>query len=261
RRDGLEHELQARITVGADGRTAVTRADAALPLIETSPPIDVLWFRVSRRPDEAEAVAGRIGPGRLIVMLNRNEYWQVAFVIARGQADAIRARGLDEFRREVVAVAPELAERVQEIRMWDDVKLLVVRVDRLQRWYRRGYLAIGDAAHAMSPIGGVGINVAIQDAVVAANALWLPLSQGEVGEDVLAGVQQRRQRQVRLIQSVQTFVQERFLKRTLESRRTPSIPWLMRVLLSTPILRDIPPRLIALGFNRPHIESPARDRR
>ena len=261
RRDGLEHELQARITVGADGRTAVTRADADLPLIETSPPIDVLWFRVSRRPDEAEAVAGRIGPGRLMVMLNRNEYWQVAFVIARGQADAIRARGLDEFRREVVAVAPELAERVQEIRTWDDVKLLVVRVDRLQRWYRRGYLAIGDAAHAMSPIGGVGINVAIQDAVVAANALWLPLSQGEVGEDVLAGVQQRRQRQVRLIQSVQTFVQERFLKRTLESRRTPSIPWLMRVLLSTPILRDIPPRLIALGFNRPHIESPARDRR
>jgi 2-polyprenyl-6-methoxyphenol hydroxylase-like FAD-dependent oxidoreductase len=261
RRDGVEHELQAAVTVGADGRTAVTRRAAGLPLVETSPPIDVLWFRVSRRPDEAEAVAGRLGPGRLMVMLNRGEYWQIAFVIPRGQADVIRSRGLDAFRRDVVAVASELADRVHEIRSWDDVKLLTVRVDRLERWHRPGYLAIGDAAHAMSPIGGVGINVAIQDAVAAANVLWEPLSRGEVSDDILASVQQQRERTVRLIQSFQTLVQDRFLKPALESQGTPSIPWLMRVLLNTPVLRDIPPRLIALGFNRPHVESPARDRR
>jgi 2-polyprenyl-6-methoxyphenol hydroxylase-like FAD-dependent oxidoreductase len=261
RRDGVEHELHAAVTIGADGRTSPTRKAAGLPLVETSPPIDVLWFRVSRKPDEAEAVAGRLGPGRLLVMLNRDTYWQVAFVIARGQADAVRSRGLDAFRREVVAVAPDLDDRVHEIREWDDVKLLTVRVDRLERWHRQGYLAIGDAAHAMSPIGGVGINVAIQDAVVAANALWRPLSNGEVAEEVLASVQRRRERPVRLIQAFQMLVQERFLKPTLESRQTPSIPWVARALLNTPVLRDIPPRIIALGFNRPHVESPARNRR
>jgi len=257
RRDGRECELNAVLAVGADGRSAVTRKAAGLPLVETSPPIDVLWFRVSRRPDEAEAVAGRLGPGRVLVMLNRGGYWQVAFVIARGQAEAIRARGLDAFKREIAGVAAELADRVDEIRGWDDVKLLTVRVDRLLRWHRRGFLAIGDAAHAMSPIGGVGINVAIQDAVATANLLWQPLSRGDVGEDVLAAVQRRRERPVRLIQAVQTFVQERFLKAALESRRPPSIPWLARAVLSTPILRDIPPRMIALGFDRPHVESPA----
>jgi len=261
RQAGHEHELHAAVTVGADGRTALTRQAAGLPLVETSPPIDVLWFRVSRRPDEAQAVAGRLGPGRLIVMLNRQEYWQVAFVIARGQADAIRARGLEAFRREVVAVAAELDDRVHEIRTWDDVKLLTVRVDRLVRWHRPGYLAIGDAAHAMSPIGGVGINVAIQDAVAAANALWRPLSEGDVSDDVLASVQRRRERTVRLIQAFQTLVQDRFLKPALASQTTPSIPWLVRALLNTPVVRDIPPRIIALGFNRPHVESPARDRR
>jgi 2-polyprenyl-6-methoxyphenol hydroxylase-like FAD-dependent oxidoreductase len=261
RRDGIEHELHAAVTIGADGRTSLTRQAAGLPLVETSPPIDVLWFRVSRKPDEAEAVAGRLGPGRLMVMLNRGEYWQVAFVIGRGHADTIRARGLDAFRREVVSVAPELDDRVGEISSWDDVKLLSVRVDRLERWHRAGYLAIGDAAHAMSPIGGVGINVAIQDAVVAANALWRPLSQGDVSEDVLASVQRRRERPVRLIQWFQTLVQERFLKPALASQETPSIPWLARAVLSTPMLRDIPPKAIALGFNRPHVESPARDRR
>jgi len=257
RHDGAEQELHATVTIGADGRTALTRQSAGLPLVETSPPIDVLWFRVSRRADEAEAVAGRLGPGRLMVMLNRDAYWQVAFVIARGQADAVRARGLEAFRRDVVAVAPELVDRVHELHSWDDIKPLTVRVDRLEQWHRRGYLAIGDAAHAMSPIGGVGINVAIQDAVVAANVLWRPLSQGEVSEEALAGVQRRRERTVRLIQAFQTLVQERFLKQALESQRTPSIPWLVRALLSTPILRDIPPRIIALGFNRPHVESPA----
>jgi len=256
-----EHELAAVLTIGADGRGSVTRDAAHLPRRETSPPIDVFWFRLPRRGDEVEAVFGRLGPGLLLVMLDRNDYWQVAFVIPKGKGEEIRARGLDAFKQDIVRVAPELADRVDAIRSWDEVKLLTVRVDRLTRWHRPGYLAIGDAAHAMSPVGGLGINVAIQDAVVAANVLWRPLADGRVDDSDLAGVQRRRERAVRLLQTFQGLVQSRFLKPALESRQTPSIPWIVRLVLRTPILRDIPPRMIALGIDRPHIESPARDRR
>ena len=256
-----EHELMALLTVGADGRTAVTRQAAHLPRLETSPPIDVFWFRLPRHPDEVAAVFGRIGPGLLLVMLDRNDYWQVAFVFPKGKGDEIRSRGLDEFRRDVVRVAPELSDRVDGIRGWDEVKLLTVRVDRLTRWHRPGYLAIGDAAHAMSPVGGVGINVAIHDAVVAANVLWRPLSAGRVRHEDLDGVQRRRERAVRVIQAFQGFVQTRFLEPALMSTEAPSIPWIVKLVLRTPILRDIPPRFIALGVDRPRIESPARDRR
>ncbi len=255
-----EHELSATLTVGADGRTARTREAAALPQMETSPPIDVLWFRLPRRADEVEAVFGRIGAGVLLVMLDRGSYWQVAFVIPKGKSEDLRSRGLDAFRQDIVGVAPELSDRVGEIRSWDDVKLLTVRVDRLVRWHAPGYLAIGDAAHAMSPVGGVGINVAIQDAVAAANVLWRPLAAGQVGDEDLAEVQRRRERAVRVIQSIQTFVQVRVLAPALASQRSPSIPWIVRLLLAIPILRDIPPRMIALGIDRPHVESPARDR-
>jgi 2-polyprenyl-6-methoxyphenol hydroxylase-like FAD-dependent oxidoreductase len=256
-----EHELPAVLTVGADGRTAVTRDAARLPRVETSPPIDVFWFRLPRRTDEAAAVFGRIGPGLLLVMLDRDDYWQVAFVFPKGKGDEIRARGLDAFRRDIVRVAPELADRVDGLRDWDEVKLLTVRVDRLTRWHTQGYLAIGDAAHAMSPVGGLGINVAIQDAVTAANVLWRPLSEGRVADEMLAAVQRRRERAVRVLQTVQGFVQTRFLEPALRSTGTPSIPWIVKAVLATPILRDIPPRIIALGIDRPHVESPARDRR
>jgi len=255
-----EHDLAATLTVGADGRTARTREAANLPRLETSPPIDVFWFRLPRRADEVAAVFGRIGAGVLLVMLDRNDYWQVAFVIPKGGGEAIRSRGLDAFRRDVVAAAPELADRVEQIRSWDDVKLLTVRVDRLTQWYKPGYLAIGDAAHAMSPVGGVGINLAIQDAVAAANVLWKPLSDGSVAVDHLAEVQRRRERAVRIIQAMQTFVQTRLLAPALRAQRAPSIPWIVRVILSIPVVRDIPPRMIALGIDRPHIESPARNR-
>jgi len=255
-----EHDLAATLTVGADGRTARTRDAANLPRLETSPPIDVFWFRLPRRADEVAAVFGRIGAGVLLVMLDRNDYWQVAFVIPKGGGEAIRSRGLDAFRRDVVAAAPEMADRVEQIRSWDDVKLLTVRVDRLTQWYKPGYLAIGDAAHAMSPVGGVGINLAIQDAVAAANVLWKPLSNGSVTVDHLAEVQRRRERAVRIIQAMQTFVQTRLLAPALRARRAPSIPWIVRVILSIPVVRDIPPRMIALGIDRPHIESPARNR-
>ena len=256
-----EHELAALLTVGADGRTSRTKDAAGLPALETSPPIDVFWFRLPRHRDEVEAIAGRIGPGLLLVMLDRNDYWQIAFVFPRGKADEIRAKGIEAFRGDIVRVAPELADRVDSLKSWDDVKLLTVRVDRLLRWHKPGYLAIGDAAHAMSPVGGVGINVAIQDAVVAANVLWRPLSEGRVSENDLADVQRRRERAVRMIQALQGFVQNRFLKPALMSQKPPSIPWIVQAVLRTPILRDIPPRMIALGIDRPHIESPARDRR
>ena len=258
---GGEHELAATLTIGADGRSAVTRDAANLPRFETSPPIDVFWFRLSRRRDEVAAVAGRIGPGLLLVMLDRDDYWQIAFVIPKGKGEEIRSRGLDAFRQDIVRVAPELADRVDGITAWDDVRLLTVKVDRLTRWHAPGYLAIGDAAHAMSPVGGLGINVAIQDAVAAANVLWRPLSEGRVRESDLAGVQRRRERAVRVLQALQGFVQTRFLRPALMSQATPSIPGIVRAVLRTPILRDIPPRMIALGIDRPRIESPARDRR
>ncbi len=234
------------------------RDAARLPRFETSPPIDVFWFRLPRRPDEVAAVFGRLGPGLMLVMLDRNDYWQVAFVIPKGKGDEIRSRGLEAFRHDIVRVAPELADRVEGLRTWDDVKLLTVRVDRLTRWHTPGYLAIGDAAHAMSPIGGLGINVAIQDAVVAANVLWRPLVDGRVRGEDLARVQHERERAVRVLQAFQGFVQSRFLAPTLASKVVPSIPWIVRLALSLPIARDIPPRIIALGIDRPRVDSPAR---
>ncbi|HXD72170.1 MAG TPA: FAD-dependent monooxygenase, partial [Vicinamibacterales bacterium] len=175
-----------------------------------------------------------------------------------GKGDEIRARGLDAFRADIVRVAPELADRVGGIRSWDEVKLLTVKVDRLLKWSKPGYLAIGDAAHAMSPVGGLGINVAIQDATAAANVLWRPLSKGRISDRVLEEVQHRRERAVRLLQALQGFVQSRILQPALMSTGAPSLPWIMKLITRTPFLRDIPPRLIALGIERPHVESPDR---
>jgi 2-polyprenyl-6-methoxyphenol hydroxylase-like FAD-dependent oxidoreductase len=255
-----EHELTAALTVGADGRASRTREASKLPRLETSPAMDVLWFRLPRHDGEIRAIAGRLGAGRVLVMIDRGDYWQIAYVIAKGTAEAIRSAGLEAFRSDVVRVAPELADRVGEITDWDQVKLLTVRADRLVRWYKTGYLAIGDAAHAMSPIGGLGINVAIQDAVAAANVLWRPLSERRVSDADLAEVQRRRERPVRVLQAFQALVQNRFLKPALDATVTPTIPLLARLIVRIPILRDIPPRLIALGIDRPHVESPARDR-
>ncbi len=255
------HDLSAPLVIGADGRASRTREAAALPRVESSPPMDVFWFRVSRRADEPEAVAGRIGAGKLCVMLNRGDYWQIAYLIPKGGADAIRSAGIEAFRRDVATVAPELADRVAEIRDWNDVKLLTVRADRLTRWHKPGYLAIGDAAHAMSPVGGVGINVAIHDAVVAANVLWQPLREGRVTEADLARVQQLRERAVRIIQAFQSVVQTRFLKPTLESTRPAEIPLVVRVVARVPVLRDLPPRIIAFGISRPHVQSPSQPTR
>jgi len=252
-----EHTVEAPLTVGADGRGSATRAAAGLPLAASSPPMDVLWFRISRRPDEPNMIDFRLTGGQFVGLIDRRSYWQVAWVIPKGAFDEVRQAGLEAFRARVVEHVPTLVDRVGELEDWDQIKLLTVRADRLRRWYRPGYLAIGDAAHVMSPVGGVGINVAIQDAVEAANRLWQPLRDGTLTTRHLARVQRRRELAVWITQLVQGQIQERLLKPGLESGREVQAPALMRLLLQVPGLRDLPPRFVAFGVARPHVRTPA----
>ena len=257
-RDPLgEHSLEAPHTIGADGRASVTRQAASLPQVQTAAPMDVFWFRVSRHPGELTEIGLRLGAGLGLVLLDRNDYWQVAYVIPKGAADRVRQGGLDAFRASILSVVPELGDRVAEIRDWDQVKLLTVRADRLTRWHRPGYLAIGDAAHAMSPVGGVGINIAIHDATVAANMLWRPLSTGTIRESDLAQVQRRREFAVRVIQAFQSAVQSQVIRPMFDANKQPSLPWVLRAIVRVPVLRDLPARLIAFGIGRPHVRTPA----
>lgn len=251
-----EREMRARLTIGTDGRTSTTRESARLPIASTSPLMDVLWFRISKKPDEQAVLGARLGIGQLAVLIDRREYWQVAYLIPKGEGEKIRARGLDDFRAQVVRLLPEMKDRVNEIQQWDQVKLLTVKSDRLTEWHRPGFLAIGDAAHAMSPIGGIGINIAIHDAVAAANVLWEPLRRSAATSSDLERVQQERETPVRVVQWIQTFIQNRLIGRFLTATALPSIPPPFRAILGIPILRDLPPRFIAFGIGRPHIQSP-----
>jgi 2-polyprenyl-6-methoxyphenol hydroxylase-like FAD-dependent oxidoreductase len=251
-----DDEVRADLTVGADGRTSRVRAAAGLPMTETSPPMDVLWFRLSRRPSDSQSVELRLQPGHFFALINRKDYWQIAYVIPKGAYAQVRGHGLDAFRRSLATGVPELADRVDEIQDWDQVKLLTVRADRLGRWYRPGLLCIGDAAHAMSPVAGVGINVAIQDAVEAANRVWAPLDRGELSTRHLARVQRRRELPVRLMQAFQNLLQENVVRPTLSSEPHPP-PRLMQLGLRFPLLRTLPARFIALGIARPHVRTPA----
>ena len=253
---GAEHEIRALLTVGADGRGSRTRDALGLPRVETSPPMDVLWFRLPRRPGDPSGAQAVIGAGHFIAMLDRGDYWQVGYTIAKGQADAVRASGLEAFRRSLATLVPRFADRVGELQDWEQIKLLTVRADRLTRWYAPGFLAIGDAAHAMSPVAGVGINVAIQDAVVAANVLWKPLRDGSVSTEDLAAVQRRRELTVRATQAMQEFMHRQVLARTMGAGARPSFPPVLRIAMRIPGLRAVIPRLIALGIQRPHVESP-----
>src|SRR5690242_3141133 len=210
--------LRSDLVIAADGRHSTVRASAKMESIDLGAPIDVLWLRLSKRKDDKAQVFGRLDSGRILVMLDRGDYWQCAFVIRKGGYDELRQRGIEEFRAEIARLAPFVGDRVEELENWEDIKLLTVAVDRLRRWYRPGLLCIGDAAHAMSPIGGVGINLAVQDAVAAANILVPYLrSGGLIGTEPLAKVQRRRELPTRLTQRMQLFVQDRVMTRVLAS--------------------------------------------
>ncbi len=251
--------ISAKLVIAADGRHSVLREAAGLPRIDLGAPMDVFWFRIPKQRSDDNQSTGVFAPGRILVLIDRGEYWQCAFVFAKGGADAVRARGIEKFRDDVKAGAPIVGTSIESITSWDDVKLLSVALDRLNRWSRPGFLAIGDAAHAMSPIGGVGINLAIQDAVAAANILAAPLARGADVDALLEQVQDRRMLPTRIIQGAQRLIQDRIISRVLNrdwQPQTERAPWPVRVLDDIPLLQRIPARLIGLGIRREHIRSP-----
>jgi len=251
-----ELEVLADLTVGADGRHSVVRERAGFSVVNLGAPMDVLWMRMSRHPNDPAQIFGRFDSGRILVFLNREDYWQTAYVIPKGKADELRQQGLPEFRQELVRLAPFLQDRVDELRDWDDIKLLTVAVDRLSRWFRPGLLCIGDAAHAMSPIGGVGINLAIQDAVATANILGGRLRQGIVSLGDLQAVQRRRTFPTRATQRMQLIVQNNVIRRVLGTTKPLTPPWPIKLLGRWKFLQRIPARVIGMGFRPEHVQTP-----
>jgi 2-polyprenyl-6-methoxyphenol hydroxylase-like FAD-dependent oxidoreductase len=229
------------------------RERAGLTVDHFGAPIDVLWMRLSRRPDDPAQALGNIQGGHILVMLDRGDYWQCAYVIPKGGFETIKQRGLDAFRADLVSIVPFMRDRVQALDDWEDIKLLTVLVDRLRRWHRPGLLCIGDAAHAMSPIGGVGINLAIQDAVAAANLLAGPLASGTCSDADLAGVQARRELPTKVVQRAQVMIQERVIGPTLSGRGPQQLPFVLKLLRWFPALRRIPARLVGIGLRPEHI--------
>lgn len=250
-----EIAIQADLVIGADGRHSTLRQAAGLAVDDIGAPMDVLWYRLSRHADDPDETFGHIEAGQMMVMLNRGDYWQCAFVIAKGSIDQLKARGLPAFRDRVAAMSPFVRDRLDEIADWDHVKLLTVAVDRLQRWWRPGLLCIGDAAHAMSPIGGVGINLAIQDAVAAANILARPLRERRVTDDDLMAVEKRRTFPTRATQRVQVAIQNSVISAVL-SGKTMRVPFVVRLLQWIPLLRVIPAYLVGVGVRPEHVETP-----
>ncbi len=249
-------DIHARLVVGADGRASTVRSLGRLPVEDIGAPIDVLWMRLSKHADDAAtATLGNVRNGHVFVMLDRGDYWQCAYVIPKGGYDELRRRGLDAFRAEIVSVVPFLSDRVGEIASWERVKLLTVKIDRLPQWHRPGLLCIGDAAHAMSPVGGVGINLAIQDAVAAANILSEPLRRGVPSAADLQAVQRRRELPARVTQRAQVFIQQRVLFRTLKGGVPAKLPLVARLLNRFPVLRRIPARLVGLGVRPEHVRT------
>lgn len=251
-----EIEIRAGLVVGCDGRKSMVRERAGLQVESLGAPIDVLWFRLSRQPTDPGQVLGRFVTGKIMVMLNRDSYWQCAFVIPKGAFEGIKQRGIESFRADIVSIASFLSDRVDELQDWESIKLLTVLVDRLRKWYRPGLLCIGDAAHAMSPVGGVGINLAIQDAVATANILARPLSQNYVSLGHLQKVQWRREFPTRVTQWAQVQVQNRVLGPTLSSRQSIRPPLMLRLFKKFPLLRRIPARLIGVGVRPEHVRTP-----
>ena len=253
-----DFEIRADCTVGCDGRRSTVRDAAQLPVEDVGAPIDVLWFRVRRDPAEVDSSLARIAPGHFVVTIDRGDYWQCAFVIAKGGAGALRQRPIEEFRAQVVRVGPVLAAHIdQDVRSWDDVKLLTVAVDRLTQWSKPGLLCIGDAAHAMSPVGGVGINLAIQDAVAAANLLAVKLRAGTVNADDLDAVRERRLWPAKATQVAQVGIQNNVLVPVLGGANAAlEVPLPMRIVTRVPALQRLVARLLGMGVRPEHVQSP-----
>jgi 2-polyprenyl-6-methoxyphenol hydroxylase-like FAD-dependent oxidoreductase len=246
-------EVRAPLTMGCDGRHSVVRQKAGLEVETFGAPMDVLWFHMRRRSEDPAETMGVFEAGRIFIRINRGDYWQCGYVIPKGSFEETRERGLLQFCAELARVMPLFTDRLGDLQSWDQIKLLTVAVDRLKRWYRSGLLCIGDAAHAMSPVGGVGINLAIQDAVAAANILAEPLRAGAAGEEVLRQVPQRREFPTRVIQNAQVFVQKRVIANVLAKQSGLKPPLALKLLQAFPMLRRIPARILGIGLRPEHI--------
>jgi 2-polyprenyl-6-methoxyphenol hydroxylase-like FAD-dependent oxidoreductase len=251
-------EARAHLTIGADGRHSVIREKAGLQIEDLGAPIDVLWMRLPKKPDDSYYALGHLKKGKMLVTINRGDYWQCAYVILKGAFEQIQQRGLPAFRDAIADVAPFLSDRTDTLRDWKDISLLSVRVDRLLAWSRPGLLCIGDSAHAMSPVGGIGINLAIQDAVATANILAEPLRRQRVTSDHLAALQKRRLWPTRRTQSLQVQAHKRLVEPTLRGQVDfTKLPFAVRLLNDYPVLRRIPARLMGIGLRPEHVKSPA----
>ncbi|MGY4478996.1 FAD-dependent oxidoreductase [Bradyrhizobium sp. USDA 3364] len=249
-------EIEADLTIGCDGRHSIVRERAGLDVEEIGAPMDVLWFRVGRRPDETENLFARIDHGKMMVTFDRGDYWQCAYVIAKGQYEAVKARGLPALLDDVLHLAPILKSGIADVKSFDDVKLLTVAINRLTRWTRPGLLCIGDAAHAMSPIGGVGVNLAAQDAVATANILAAKLAQGVPSEDELDAVRRRREFPVRVTQRMQVIAQNNLISVALKAG-DQKVPFALRLITAMPWLQGLTARFVAVGVRPEHVHSPA----
>jgi 2-polyprenyl-6-methoxyphenol hydroxylase-like FAD-dependent oxidoreductase len=249
-------EVRADLTVGCDGRHSTVRERAGLRVEDIGAPMDVLWFRLSKKPNDPGESMGRFEAGRMVVLLDRGDYWQCAFLIPKGAFDDVKRAELSAFRQIVAKLVPPFADRVDELKDWNQVKLLTVAVDRLERWHRPGLLCIGDAAHAMSPIGGVGVNLAVQDAVAAANLLWQPLRSGTVTEEDLERVQKRREFPTRVTQRMQVLVQNNVIGRVLSADKTLEAPLALRLATRFALLRRIPAYIVGIGVRPEHVHTP-----
>jgi 2-polyprenyl-6-methoxyphenol hydroxylase-like FAD-dependent oxidoreductase len=251
-------EVRADLTVGCDGRHSTVRERAGLRAEDLGAPMDVLWFRLRRRPGDPGETMARFAAGHIVIVIDRGDYWQCAFVIPKGAFEQTRRAGLPAFREKVAQLVPRLADRVDELADWEEIKLLTVAVDRLAEWHRPGLLCIGDAAHAMSPIGGVGVNLAVQDAVAAANILWQPLASGVVLREHLARVQKRRMLPTRVTQRLQLIIQDNVVGRVLDETQPLRAPLPLRLMSRYAVLRRLPARFLGLGVRPEHVHTPER---